>query len=98
LVSDVDALSESPRLAPQDLAILHFELERFFFKEDGDVTSFNYHYRKTFANSHDVMFAHGQMRQAFAELPVPESPPPINTEEIRRGWHKVGASRRKLLN
>jgi hypothetical protein len=49
LISDIDALLEAKSISSVDLGILHHELERFFFKEDGDVTSFNYHYRKLFA-------------------------------------------------
>ena len=98
LLSDVDALSEAKQAGPQDLAVLYYELERFFFKEDDDVTSFNSHYRKLFANSPDLMFAHGQLRQAFSDLPVPAGPLPMNADEIRRSWHRIGASKRKLLN
>ena len=96
LLSDVDALLESKSISEADQKILHYELERFFFKEDGDVTSFNYHYRKLFAHNHDVMYSHGHLKQAFSTLP--QGDPPINVEEIRRSWHKTGASKRKLLN
>jgi hypothetical protein len=96
LISDVDALLESKSVAVADQAILRHELERFFFKEDGDVTSFNYHYRKLFAHNHDVMFSHGHLKKVFSVLP--QGNPPLNIEEIRRGWHKIGASKRKLLN
>lgn len=96
LLSDVDALFDSNKIANEDLAILRHELERFFFKDDGDVTSFNYHYRKLFAHNHDVMFTHGHLRQTFADLPKILLPP--NVAEIRLGWHKTGASKRKLLN
>ncbi|MGZ3722391.1 MAG: hypothetical protein ACXVA9_05645, partial [Bdellovibrionales bacterium] len=96
LISDVDALLESHPVSKTDQIILQHELERFFFKDDGDVTSFNYHYRKLFAHNHDVMFSHGHLKQAFSTLPGGETP--ANIEEIRRGWHKIGASKRKLLN
>jgi hypothetical protein len=96
LLSDVDALSELKAVASQDLAILRHELETFFFKENEDVTSFNCHYRRLFTHNHDVMFSHGHLRQAFVKLPEQEAP--INSHDIRRGWHKTGASRRKLLN
>jgi hypothetical protein len=95
LISDVDALMEAKTITEIDKMILQHELERFFFKEDGDVTSFNYHYRKLFAHNHDVMFTHGHLRQAYSILPQGN---PANAEEIRRGWHKIGASKRKLLN
>jgi len=97
LLSDLDALSEHAQVSGADLIIVRLELERFFFKEDGDVTSFNFHYRKLFKNHHDVMFIHGQLRQAFAELPHTVTPP-SNAESVRLGWHKTGASKRKLLN
>jgi hypothetical protein len=96
LLSDVDALLEAKSVASGDQKILRHEVERFFFKEDGDVTSFNYHYRKLFAHNHDVMFSHGHLKQAFSALP--QGDPPVNVEEIRRSWHKIGASKRKLLN
>ena len=38
LISDIDALLEAKSISPSDLGILHHELERFFFKEDGDAT------------------------------------------------------------
>lgn len=96
LISDVDALSESPKIAKQDMAILRAEIDRLFFIEDGDAASFNSHYRKLFADNHDVMYLHGHLKTAFAALP--EETPPFNAEEVRRGWHKIGASKRKLLN
>jgi hypothetical protein len=96
LISDVDALLEQKAVSDSDKSILRHELERFFFKEDGDVTSFNYHYRKLFAHNHDVMFSHGHLKQAFSHLP--EGKTPVNVEEIRRSWHNIGASKRKLLN
>ena len=96
LLSDVDALSDSGRAASDDLAILRAELEKFFFKENGDATSFNYHYRKLFAHNHDVMYSHGHLKIAFADLPQTLLPP--NPDEVRLGWHKTGASKRKLLN
>lgn len=96
LISDVDALLEHKTVSEADKAILRHELERFFFKEDGDVTSFNYHYRKLFAHNHDVMFYHGHLKQAYSVLPEGKAPP--NVEEVRRGWHNIGASKRKLLN
>lgn len=95
-ISDVDALSEAEKYSAEDIAVLRSELERLFFKDDEDVTSFNSHYRKIFANNHDVMYSHGHLKTAFAELP--EDKPPMNSDEIRRGWHKIGASKRKLLN
>lgn len=96
LISDVDALSELPKVTAQDMAILRSEVERLFFKEDGDAASFNAHYRKLFAHNHDVIYSHGQLRTAFSNLPEDKAPP--NAEEIRRGWHKTGSSKRKLLN
>ncbi len=95
-LSDLDALSESNGIAEQDLAILRHELELLFFKDNDDVTSFNCHYRKLFAANHDVVFAHGLLREAFVKLS--NQPPPLNSDELRRGWHKIGVSRRKLLN
>ena len=96
LISDLDALNESSKLTIQDVAIVRAELERLFFKEDGDAASFNAHYRKLFANHHDVMYSHGHLKTAYSSLP--EETPPFNAEEVRRGWHKIGASKRKLLN
>lgn len=96
LISDVDALSENKQISEPDLLILRHELERFFFKDDEDVTSFNSHYRKLFALNHDVIVSHGRLKEAYAELPLGD--PPANADEIRRGWHNIGASRRKLLN
>lgn len=95
-ISDLDALSEAAKLTTQDLAIVRAELERMFFKEDGDAASFNAHYRKLFANHHDVMYSHGHLKTAFSSLP--DETPPFNADEVRRGWHKIGASKRKLLN
>src|SRR5690242_20665893 len=40
LVSDVDALSECSKLSTQDLAILRAEVDRLFFTENVDVSSF----------------------------------------------------------
>jgi hypothetical protein len=37
----------------------------------------------------------GHLKQAFLHLP--EGKTPVNVEEIRRGWHNIGASKRKLL-
>jgi hypothetical protein len=96
LLSDVDALFDSGKIGNEDLAIVRHELERFFFKEDGDVTSFNSHYRKLFQHNHEVMFSHGRLKEAFSELA--SAPVPANADEIRRSWHKIGASKRKLLN
>lgn len=95
-ISDLDALSESSKVTTQDLAIVRAELERLFFKEDGDAASFNAHYRKLFANHHDVMYSHGHLKTAF--LSLPDEVPPFNADEVRLGWHKIGASKRKLLN
>src|SRR6185437_8454535 len=57
LVSDTDALSELTKISDQDLAILRYEVEKFFFVDDEDVTSFNSHYRKLFNLSHDIMYS-----------------------------------------
>jgi hypothetical protein len=96
LLSDLDALSENSQVAAMDLVILRSQLELLFFKDNGDATSFNAHYRKHFAQNHDLVFCHGRLKQAYGGLP--EGDPPVNSDEIRRSWHKIGASRRKLLN
>ena len=96
LVSDVDALTELPTISETDILIVQYELEFFFFKENDDVTSFNYHYRKIFQHQHDVMFSHGHLRQAF--LALPKGHVPVATDKIRSVWHKISASKRKLMN
>lgn len=96
LVSDTDALSELPKISDRDLIILRSEIERLFFRDDEDVTSFNSHYRKIFSRHHDLMYTHGHLKEAVSKLPQGKVPP--NIDDIRRSWHKIGASRRKLLN
>ena len=96
LLSDVDALSELSKIEELDLAILRQELEGFFFKENVEVRSFNSHYRLLLAQYHELIVSHGRLKQAF--LSLPNKAAPLDTEAIRRGWHKTGASRRKLLN
>ncbi len=96
LLSDVDALSEQRKISSADLSILHHQINFLFFSDNQDVTSFNSHYRKLFSQSHDLVFAHGKIKEATASWPL--EPLPMNSEEIRLGWHKIGASKRKLLN
>lgn len=96
LLADVDALTDSNKVAETDLAILHHLLDALFFKDDELVTSFNSHYRKAFNQHHELVLTHGKLKEAVAELPQPALP--MNSEEIRRGWHNIGASKRKLLN
>jgi hypothetical protein len=96
LVSDADALSELSKVSDRDLVILRHEIERLFFRDDEDVTSFNSHYRKWFTHNPDLIYSHGHLKDAISKLPAGEVPP--NIGEIRRSWHKIGASRRKLLN
>lgn len=96
LLADVDALSEFSKMSEVDLCILHYHLDLLFFKDDEDVTSFNSHYRKAFSQHHELMLTHGQLKEAVAALPTGKLP--MNSDEIRIGWHKIGASKRKLLN
>ncbi len=96
LLSDVDALSDLNKAGMQDLEILRYHLDLLFFKDDEDVTSFNCHYRKAFSRYHELMLSHGQLKEAVAMLPPGSLP--MNAEEVRIGWHKIGASKRKLLN
>jgi hypothetical protein len=96
LLSDVDALSDLGKIGDTDLAILRHHLETLFFKDDEIVTSFNNHYRKVLAHNHDLFLPHGHLKAAVANLP--QETLPMNSEEVRVGWHKIGASKRKLLN
>lgn len=96
LVSDMDALSELAKIRDEDLSILHHQVNSLLFSDNQDVTSFNSHYRKLFADNHELVFVHGQMKEAASVLPLEQLP--MNAEEIRLGWHKVGSSKRKLLN
>ncbi len=96
LMSDVDALTELSSVSETDFIIVRHELDFLFFKENGEVTSFNWHYRQLFAHNHEVMYSHGILKEAISGFPAKTAP--INSDEIRRGWHKTGASKRKLLN
>lgn len=96
LLSDVDALMDSGKVRVEDLSILHHQFNALFFSDNEDVTSFNSHYRKQFALSHELVFAHGQVKEAVATLPLETLP--MNADEVRIGWHKIGSSKRKLLN
>ncbi len=96
LMADVDALSELSKIGDRDMAILRHHLETLFFKDDEDVTSFNSHYRKAFSQHHELVLSHGQLKEAVGVLPAEKLP--LNSDEIRVGWHKIGASKRKLLN
>jgi hypothetical protein len=96
LLSDVDALSEISNIRPADLSILHHQLNQLFFSDNEDVTTFNSHYRKLLPKNHNLVYAHGKIKEATTALPLEALP--MNSEEIRLSWHKIGASKRKLLN
>ena len=96
LVSDMDALLDLKNISEQDLVILRHELDNLFFKESDEVTSFNFHYRKLFARRHDLMFSHGHLKHAVANLPLKALP--AHADEIRKGWHKTVATKRTPLN
>src|SRR3954462_15650054 len=67
LVSDTDALIELSKVAERDLRVLRHEIERLFFRDDDDVTSFNSHYRKLFSSNHDLMYSHGHLKEVVAK-------------------------------
>jgi hypothetical protein len=96
LISDVDALSEVANIRSVDLSILHHQLNALFFSDNEDVTTFNSHYRKLLPKNHHLVYAHGQIKEATAILPLETLP--MNSDEIRLSWHKICASKRKLLN
>ncbi len=96
LISDVDALSEKKGITVQDMSILHHNINKLLFIDDEDVTSFNCHYRKVFSQNHELMYTHGLVKTGVSDWPL--EPLPMNSDEIRLSWHKVGASRRTLMN
>ncbi len=87
LISDIDALMDNYTVSEKELPIISQDSEKLFLTGEGKHTDFFTNYKLVAQKDPDVILYHGQLRANILALPS-SSETPVDTEDIRKNWHK----------